>query len=102
MQISACCSGNISGLAPIFLFSFSQTTRVTIYMPDFVFIYADTAITLLHSWESLYLSLICLLIKISIFVYIYILDKEMMNTKNMYFLFKIVLFIINYHECYFV
>ena len=78
MQISACCSGNISGLAPIFLFSFSQT-RVTIYVPDFIFIYADTAITLLHSWEDLYLSLICLLIKIWIFVYI--LDNKIIIKK---------------------
>ena len=58
-------------------------------MPDFVFIYADMAITLLHSWESLYLSLICLLIKISIFVYIYILDKEMMNKKICIFYLKL-------------
>ena len=85
-------------------------------MSDSVFIYADgravlagfTAITtLLHNWESMYLPLICLLIKIPIFVYIYILDnilrnKEMMNTHKYDFLFKIVLFLVNYHEYYFV
>ena len=51
------------------------------YVPDFVIIHADiifngfTAITLLHNWESMYLPLICLLIDISIFVYIYFLDN---------------------------
>ena len=75
MQIYVCCSGNISGIDPICLFLFSQTTRVTIYVPDFVFIYADiivngfTAIPLLHNWESMYLPLICLLIKILFYIY---------------------------------
>ena len=70
MQISVCCSGNISGLDPICLFLFSQTTRVTIYVSDFVFIYADiingfTAIPLLLNWESM---LTCLLIKIILYL----------------------------------
>ena len=50
-------------------------------MCQIVFIYADiivnsfTAITLLHNWEGIYLPLIFLLIKISIFVYVYLLDN---------------------------
>ena len=76
-------------------------------MPDFVFICANsravlagfTAIALLHNWESMYLPLICLFIKISSFVYMYIMDnilrnKEMMNThKYMYFYLKLFYFL---------
>ena len=85
MQISVCCTGNISDLAPICLFLFSQTTGFTIYVPNLVFIYTDIivngfmAIPLLHNWESMYLPLICLLIKIIFCIY-YLSDTNFLGT----------------------
>ena len=73
MQISVCCSGNISVLDPMFIFIFADKgyhlcARFCFYL-CWHLVNGFTAIPLLHNWESMYLPLLCLLIKILFCIY---------------------------------